>query len=403
MAAIGWLVLAAAAAFAQPPSQVPAPRPFPLPPATPSDAALERHRREHPPPQPVPGVERWSAPIGANTLVSPVMTDTHVFAVIPPGALAAFQIEDGKPIWRVDLAADHPLAVADSRLFVASGEAIHAFDAGSGSLLWRQPVGALTAPPLVHEGWIVTATDGDVAARRATDGTMVWQQAHGPLKLRPTIEGDTLYLPLADSRVKAVNLPDGAAKWERKLGGAPSEIASLDGRVYVGSDDRYFYCLDEDDGRTEWRLRVGAAVVGRPAIDAERVYLAAMDNLLRALDRVDGALKWQVGLPFRPSAGPLLFGTAVVVPGAVPELQTFDVKTGKPGRAIAFGAPLASPLALGVSDKGPLAATVTGGLTADWKLSLWEPSMTIPIAPLSALPGKATTLPAAPPPGSGAP
>jgi outer membrane protein assembly factor BamB len=47
-------------------------------------------------------------------------------------------------------------------LFVASGEAIHALDAGSGSLAWRQPTGVLTAPPLVYEGWVVTATAGDV-------------------------------------------------------------------------------------------------------------------------------------------------------------------------------------------------------------------------------------------------
>ncbi len=341
--------------------------------------------------------------IGAGTDIPPVLTGTDVFAVIPPATIAAFRQNDGVELWRVELAVEHPLAVDEGRLYVASGEAMHALDTRTGHIAWRQPTGVLAAPPLVYQGWVVTATEAEIVARRASDGTPVWRQAHGPLKQQPTIEGDTLYLPLADSRVTAIDLTTGSLKWERKLGGAPSQVAVLAKRVYVGSEDKFFYCLDANNGETEWRHRVGAAVVGRPAVDADRVYYAAMDNLVRALDRVDGSLKWQAGLSFRPSAGPQLFGTAVVVPGSAPELQTYDVKTGKVGRPIAFGAPLASPLVLQLSEKGPIAATVTGGLTAEWKLSLWEPSTTIPVAPLSVLPGKATTLPAAPPPGVGAP
>ncbi len=405
-AAIVLTVFIASAVLAQPPSQVPPPRPFPQPPPkptgdTPSEQELKRRHENLP--QPVPGAERWSAAIGANTPVPPVITDSQVFAVIPPATIAAFRLEDGVEVWRVELAADYPLAVDDGRLFVASGEAIHTVDAKTGSLVWRQPTGVISAPPLVYQGWVVTGTGNDVVARRATDGTVVWQQPHGPLKFRPTIDGDTLYLPLADSRVKAVDLTNGASKWERTLGGAPSEIAALAGRVYVGSGDRFFYCLDADDGDIEWRAREGAEVAGRPAISPDRVYFAAKDNLVRARDRVSGALKWQAGLPFRPSAGPVLFGTLVVVPGAVAELPTFDAKTGKPGRPIAFGAPLASPLAVRASEAGPIAATVTGGLTADWKLTLWEPATMIPIAPLTVLPGTATALPATPPPGGGAP
>jgi outer membrane protein assembly factor BamB len=140
---------------------------------------------------------------------------------------------------------------------------------------------------------------------------------------------------------------------------------------------------------------VGAALIGRPVLDAERVYFVAMDNVVRAFDRVDGALKWQAGLPFRPSAAPLLFGTAVVAPGAAADLRTFDAVTGKTGRAITFPAPLASPLSIQASDKGPLALTVTGAVDVEYKLSLWEPSMVIPTGPPTALPGKAVTLPTA--------
>jgi outer membrane protein assembly factor BamB len=253
----------------------------------------------------------------------------------------------------------------------------------------------LTAPPLVQEGWIVTVSATEVVARRATDGTIVWRQPNGAQHRRPTIEGDALYLPLADRKLVALDLTTGGKKWERTFGGAPSEVAALAGRVYVASADKYFYCLDADDGKVEWRHSVGAALIGRPVLDSERVYLVAMDNVIRAYDRVDGALKWRAGLPFRPSAAPVLFGTALVAPGAASDLPTFDAVTGKIGRAITLPASLATPLSIQASEKGPLALTVTGAVDVAYKLSLWEPSMVIPTGPLTALPGRAVALPTA--------
>jgi hypothetical protein len=78
------------------------------------------------------------------------------------------------------------------------------------------------------------------------------------------------------------------------------------------------------------------------------------------------------------------------------------VRTGKVGRTLTFAAELKG-FDLRMSEEGPIAATITGGLTAEWKLAVWEPSMTIPVEPLTVLPGKATALPAAPPPGVGRP
>ena len=364
------------------------PQPFPKP-------EVKKPRRGVQPVQPVPGVERWSTVVGPSApTIPPVMTDRHVFALLPPAAVAAYRLQDGVELWRVELTPVHPLVAGEGRVFVSAGDAIHALDGDTGALAWRQPTGALTAPPLVHEGWIVTVSAGEVVARRAADGTAVWRQPGGAQHLRPTIEGDTLYLPLAEPKVVALDLTTGEKKWERTFGGAPSEIAALAGRVYVGTADKDFYCLDADDGEDEWRHKL-AVLIGRPVLDSERVYVVAMDNVIRAFDWVDGALKWQAGLPFRPSAAPVLFGTSVVAPGATSDLRTFDAVTGKTGRTIAFPAALATPLSIQASEKGPLALTVTGAVDVAYKLSIWEPSMVIPTGPLTALPGKAVALPTA--------
>lgn len=315
------------------------------------------------------------------------MTERQVFAVLPPGIVASYQIEDGREMWRVELTADQPLVVSGDRVFVAAGEAIHALGAADGVLAWRQPSGTLTAPLLVHEGWVIASANGTVTARRATDGTVVWTAQVGPQRERASIEGNTLYLPLTDRRIVALDLPTGKEKWRRRLGGAPSEILPLPKRLYVGSDDKWFYCLNADTGVPEWRVRVGAATIGKPTIDADRVYFAAMDNMLHALSHQSGAIRWHAPVAFRPTAGPMLVGPVVLVPGATADLQTFDVRTGKPVAPIPFGERLATPPSFRETDKGPIAVAVIGGLSAEWKLAVFEPSMSIPTAPLTVLPG----------------
>lgn len=346
----------------------------------------------------VPDAIRWSVELSAPPVLPPVLTAERVFVSVPPGIVAALNALDGAEVWKVELMPDHPIVVSGDHLFVAAGEAIHALRADTGAITWRQPAGTLTAPLVVQGGWIISAVGAEITARRASDGTVVWAQTVGPLHMAPTIEGDTLYLPLADKRVVALELTSGRVRWERQMRGAPSEIAALGKRVYVGSEDKWFYCLDAKDGGPEWQMRVGTATIGRPVIDAAHVYFNAMDNYVRALDRHSGAVRWQYGLPFRPIAGPSVVGTVVVVPGTAEVLQALDAAGGKPVKPIPFGAPVASPPSYLELNGVPVAAAITGALNVEWRLSLFEPSTQIPTAPITSLPGLPVSLPPIPPP-----
>lgn len=342
----------------------------------------------------VPDAVRWFVALSAPATLNPTITERYVFTVLASGIVAAYRTDTGAEAWRVELTAEHPVVAFEDRVFVAAGEAIHALRAADGGVVWRQPAGTLTAPLLVHAGWVISATEKEMTARRAADGTQVWTLAIPGIRKKPTIDGDVLYLA-AEHRVIALNLSAGRLKWEKKLR-APSEIAAFGRRVYVGSDDKFFYCLDADDGTIEWPLRAGAGTVGRPALDADRVYFTTMDNYVRALDLESGAIRWQFGLPFRPSAGPQVVGSLVVVPGPAQELTAIDAATGKAVKNIPFDGPLAGSPAFQETRGIPLVAAVTGGIEAEWKLSLLEPTTTIPTAPLIVLPGQLVPLGSAP-------
>jgi outer membrane protein assembly factor BamB len=339
---------------------------------------------------------RWSVPVSVRPSAPPVIGADKIFLALQSGVLVAHRISDGVEAWRVEMRTDQPIAVDGTRVFVASGEAVHALASADGAIVWRAPTGTLTAPILAQDGWIVVASATALAAFRSEDGARVWGRELGPQHNRPTIEADNLYVPLDDGRLFALDLRTGADRWVRRVatprkpaaGAAPqalSEVLAYPDRLFFGASDGRFFALNAVDGSLAWRFSIGAVLRGRPVGDGTRIFVTAMDNVVRAFDRQDGRLLWHPGLPFRPM-GPVLIGTRVVVPGASAEVRAFDI-AGRPAGQIKLEAALAIPPAFNESAGGRIMVGVTDSLDGPSKLFLVEESRALAIAPLTQLPG----------------
>ena len=317
------------------------------------------------------------------------------------GRLTAHRITDGRVIWSRDVTALQPLASDGEHVYVASAIGLHAIDAKTGEVSWQLPLLAkFSAPPLAHGGWVVAAAGDELIAIRASDGHVVWRKNLGPIEFRPGLDGDLLVVPLIEGRVLAVNLPDGAEKWTAPLGASPGEPLVIGGRVYVGTQNKWFYSLFADSGRIESRRSVGAIPAGRASVDERQVYFAALDNVLYAVSRRTGTIKWRQGLPYRPTAGPVLIGTNVLVPAYVDTpLEAFDATTGEQTGTVAFPSTLgANPVFATLPDGTAVVIGVTGGLDNKVMVTMLEPTLVPPIAlqPLTVLPGEAVPLPQIP-------
>lgn len=315
---------------------------------------------------------------------------------LQPAGVIACRASDGTPAWRVELAADRALSADDELIYTSAPESIRALRLTSGEEAWRTETGQLTAAPLIHSGWIVVASVGSLGAFRATDGSAVWRRSLGTIEATPVIDGDLLIVPLMDGGLVALHLQTGETRWETDLGGRPGAPLAAGGKVYVGASDKHFYALDADNGDIEWSFRVGAAPRGRAAADDDHVYFVALDNVLRALDRGNGAIRWAKGLPYRPGpSGPVLIGSALVVPGDVTTFPVFG-RDGTPLTDIKFSSTL-----VGISNvtadrwNHPVVGVITGDLEHPWTLWLLETSTdppAVPIVPLTAMPGEAIAI-----------
>jgi len=315
----------------------------------------------------------WTVPLPAAAIGSPLIAGEVVLVAHLPGIVAAYRRSDGRALWRAEIEPEQPIATDGTLLLASDATTIHALRMADGSVAWRVPTVSLTAPLLVKDGWIITATAGALTARRAADGTTVWTVASAVERESPAIAGDVLFVPLVDGRLVARNLVDGAIRWERRLGGSPGEPLVVGDEVFVGASDRRFYCVDAASGEIEWPIRVGAQIRGRAASDGQRIFFVALDNLVRAVDHWTGAQRWQQGVPFRPLVGPTVAGGSVFVAGPGVELRAFRAATGAASGSITFPARIAIGPAYAETAAGVVVAAVTGNLEESWNLSLTAP------------------------------
>jgi outer membrane protein assembly factor BamB len=168
---------------------------------------------------------------------------------------------------------------------------------------------------------------------------------------------------------------------------ALSEVLAFADRLFVGVSTGLFFALEASDGAVAWHWPVGAVVRGRPAGDQSRIFITTMDNVVRAFDRGSGALLWHPSVPFRPTTGPVIVGSTIVVLGAASEVRGFEAATGRPAGQIKLEAPLAISPSFGEAGGDAVMAAVTGSLTGQWKLLLVERSRALAVVPLAELPG----------------
>lgn len=287
----------------------------------------------------------WTLPLNSALTAPPAYDESRGFFPIEGDLLAAYTLADGKQAWIAPIRTSVEPATGDGMVFVVAPDALIALNALDGSIAWLLPFADTVAvAPVWDNGWLVAATaDGTILAYRATDGELIWRQNVGaPAHARPALAADRVYVPTTDSRVVALRVDTGAPLWEHRLAGPPNDILALDDRLYFGSKDNYFYCLNAKDGEQAWRWRTGADVIGKPLVFERTVYFVSFDNVLRALNRSSGVQRWKAPLSLRPFSGPVQAIETVIVAGVAPTIRGYHARDGKPAGELSTPGDLSS-------------------------------------------------------------
>ena len=121
--------------------------------------------------------------------------------------------------------------------------------------MWRYDAGRTAGSPQelrgdLHLQWTIDYPKLDPAW--PDEDRMIFDTSYEPIVL-----GKTVYIasPRSDS-VTALSTRTGEMKWRFYTDG-PIRLApaAWNGKLYVGSDDGYLYCLDAESGEVIWRFR----------------------------------------------------------------------------------------------------------------------------------------------------
>ena len=139
--------------------------------------------------------------------------------------------------------------------------------------------------------------------------------------------------------IKALDETTGVQLWASQAfpGALSSGLAADDGKVYVGSNGGFLYCLAASNGEKLWEYEATTtgSIQSSPAVADGTVYFGTTDNYLYALNASNGLYKWRYTAPDAVYSSPtisgdlLFFGCdnyrvyALNVSGTLPALKWF--------------------------------------------------------------------------------
>jgi outer membrane protein assembly factor BamB len=121
-------------------------------------------------------------------------------------------------------------------------------------------------------------------------------------------------------------------------GGIVSTPVAVDGKVYVGSQDKKIYCIDARNGRFIWSFMTGARIKSSPAVVNGKVYIGPEDGYVYCLNANNGSLIWKtaaggyIEAHFKAVTGirssPIVVGDRVYVGSLDTKLYCLDANSG---------------------------------------------------------------------------
>lgn len=284
--------------------------------------------------------KRWSRSVGDGQgdgfyKINPLLDGGVIYVASADGELAAFNADNGKPLWDVDL--ELPISggvgkSGDSLLLGGADGSVIRLSATDGSEIWRTQVSGevLAAPKGNGEVVVAQSYDGKLMGFEFESGKKLWTyQSDVPvLTLRgtstPLIYNDVAIAGFADGKVVAVSLSGGNVVWEARVAIAQGRseierIVDIDGsmaaqgvELYVASYHGRLAALEMNAGRKLWQRNVSS--VSGTSVGFGNVYVADEDGTLSAFLRNGQGVRWQnIDLGYRELSRPTPISSYVAV------------------------------------------------------------------------------------------
>jgi hypothetical protein len=225
-----------------------------------------------------------------------------------------------------------PPAVTDESVLVwDEANTLYCLDL-AGGLRWQKQIKGDIASGIAwdRDEVYLGTREGTFMAVGLSSGEGLWQlRTEGAFEAKAVFWGGQVIIGCADGKLYFVNQ-------KKDLGaiveiGSPVSVTPLvaGDRLYLGTEDFFFQCLDLKTRKRKWRVRLGGKLVVSPCADAKRVYFVASNSVLYCLDKKGGDILWWWIAPSRSAYDLELSAGKVLVTALSSVLYCLDARTGK--------------------------------------------------------------------------
>jgi len=157
----------------------------------------------------------------------------------------------------------------------------------------------------------------------------VWTLAlNTQLTAKPAYDGARAYFSIADDRIVAYNLVDGAQQWLVSAK-AVRQPAAGDDLLFV-PEEGSLVARSESDGSVRWQAPLDHALTATPAWQKGHLVLATAAGIVRSLDTADGRERWSRSLGTVVAAPAAFGGGRVYLSTADGRIVALDAASGEP-------------------------------------------------------------------------
>jgi outer membrane protein assembly factor BamB len=271
--------------------------------------------------EPETGKTIWRYKAGGMFKSSCAFHDGRLFCGNVDNYLHCVDAATGKPVWRFDTQhdLDSSPCIADGLLYVGGENGfLHCLDPATGKVVWKTFLGGLNGPlgscgvessPAVHDGKVFASTfDGWLFACDVKDGKVVWKaRTRGDTDVSPVVALGRVFTAAEEEAPFLYSFEEATGKEVWKLSnhlGWWSTPAVVGDRLYVGSQNNRFLCLEALTGKLVWEHRTTAPIWSSAAVVDGKVIFGGYDNHVTMLAAADGHLISRVNLGGRVISSP---------------------------------------------------------------------------------------------------